>query len=163
MRLTIHENGEVVITLPKGISEKTALRFYKKNEELVLRKREKLFKENRNVTRIVTKKDDYRRKKNLARKVIGERLKYFCDKYGFEFNGFTVRNQKSRWGSCSSLRNLNFNYRLIYLSKKQMDYIIVHELCHLREMNHSKKFWEQVEKIIPEYLEIRRELKNIRY
>jgi len=78
-----------------------------------------------------------------------------------EFKRVAIRNQKSRWGSCSSQKNLNFNYRLCLLPSDIAEYIIVHELCHLQEMNHSVKFWRLVEKTIPDYKFRQKRLKKI--
>ncbi len=69
-------------------------------------------------------------------------------------------NQRTKWGSCSKKGNLNFNYKIALMPEKIADYIVVHELCHLKEFNHSRKFWNLVVKIIPDYLEIKKELKN---
>ena len=66
------------------------------------------------------------------------------------------------WGSCSSKKNLNFSYRLYFLPEYLSDYIIIHELCHLKEMNHSKRFWDLVALVCPSYKDYRRELKNIK-
>ena len=79
----------------------------------------------------------------------------------FKYNRVAIRDQSSRWGSCSSKANLNFNYRLALLSERHSDYIVVHELCHLKEMNHSSRFWNLVEQGIPDYKNIRAEIKKI--
>ena len=82
-------------------------------------------------------------------------------KHFFKYNRVAIRDQSSRWGSCSSKGNLNFNYRLALLSERHSDYIVVHELCHLKEMNHSSRFWNLVEQGIPDYKNIRSEIKKI--
>ena len=89
------------------------------------------------------------------------RISYFNKIYNFEINRIAIKNTSTRWGSCSSKRNLNFNYKIIYLKPYLADYLIVHELCHLGELNHSKKFWKLVEKVIPDYVKINKELKKI--
>ena len=75
-------------------------------------------------------------------------------------NKINIKNQKTRWGSCTKSKNLNLNYKIIFLPKKHQDYIIVHEMCHLKEFNHSHKFWSLVSKTLPDYLEIKVELRN---
>ncbi|PIP23438.1 MAG: hypothetical protein COX90_01110 [Candidatus Nealsonbacteria bacterium CG_4_10_14_0_2_um_filter_38_17] len=71
-----------------------------------------------------------------------------------------MKNQKTRWGSCFKKGNPNFNYKIALLSQRLADYIVVHELCHLGELNHSQKSWNLVAKAVPDYPEIRDELKN---
>jgi len=80
--------------------------------------------------------------------------------YGFKIGSVAIRNQKTRWGSCSGKGNLNFNYKVMFLPKEFADYIIVHEICHIKEMNHSIDFWNLVGISIPDYRRIRRELKK---
>ena len=87
-----------------------------------------------------------------------ERARYFNARYGFEYKRITIRNQKTRWGSCSKKGGLSFNYRIVLLPQRCADYIVVHELCHLGEFNHSRKFWELVALSFPDYLEIRKEI-----
>lgn len=82
---------------------------------------------------------------------IPKRVKYYAEKENFVYNKITIKNLVSRWGSCSTKGNLNFNCLLMITPDYVIDYIVVHELCHLREMNHSEKFWAEVEKIMPDY------------
>ena len=82
---------------------------------------------------------------------IPKRVKYYAEKENFVYNKITIKNLVSRWGSCSTKGNLNFNFLLMLTPDYVIDYIVVHELCHLREMNHSEKFWAEVEKIMPDY------------
>jgi len=108
-------------------------------------------------------RSNYLRYKEEASKFISERINYYNQIYEFDYNRISIRNQRTRWGSCSSKKNLNFNYRILFLPKRIADYIIIHELFHLKEMNHSRRFWNLVAEAVPDYLEIRKELKNKRF
>lgn len=98
-----------------------------------------------------------------ANEVVHDRLQHFNEHYGFRYNRVTLRNQKSRWGSCSRLKNLNFNWRLIMAPIEVIDYVVVHELCHLKQMNHSPKFWALVSENIPRHKECRKWLREKHY
>ena len=95
-----------------------------------------------------------------AKRIIPQRVKYYAGIMGVEYGRITIRMQKSRWGSCSSKGNLNFNCLLMRTPDEIIDYVVVHELCHLKEMNHSPRFWAEVEKIFPDYKERRKWLKD---
>lgn len=86
-----------------------------------------------------------------ARQVIPKRVEYFSKRIQVTYGHITIRNQKTLWGSCSGKGNLNFNCLLMLAPPEVLDYVIVHELCHRREMNHSKQFWREVEKVLPDY------------
>lgn len=98
--------------------------------------------------------------KELARKIVKNKIEHFNSFYNFSFNRISIKNQKLRWGSCSKKGNLNFNYRIIFLPQPLSDYLIAHELCHLGEFNHSRKFWNLVEKTVPNYKIMHRALKK---
>lgn len=98
--------------------------------------------------------------KHISKPYITNRAQNLADDLGFKINRITIRSQKTRWGSASARKNLSFNYRLMRYRKEVIDYVIIHELCHLIEMNHSKKFWMHVKKYCPDYPVLRRELKG---
>jgi len=100
------------------------------------------------------------KKREQARKFVIGGLLYFNKLYNFKINRVLIKNTSTRWGSCSSKGNLNFNYKIIYLRPELADYLIVHELCHLGELNHSKRFWALVKRALSGYLELNRELKH---
>ena len=104
----------------------------------------------------------YLQNRGPARQLVRQRLEYYNQFYGFQYGRVSIKNQRSRWGSCSKQGNLNFNYRLVNLPSELADYIIVHELCHLKEMNHSARFWRLVVQVMPDYLTRRQKLKKIR-
>lgn len=82
-----------------------------------------------------------------ARMFLTKRVSFFTNQLGVEFNKIFIKNQQTRWGSCSGKKNLNFNWRIILASKEIIDYLVIHEVCHLKEMNHGKKFWRLVESL----------------
>ena len=104
-------------------------------------------------------KKHYIQNKKVAEEIIKKWVHHFASLYNVKVERVSIRNQKTRWGSCSKHGNLNFNYKLIYLPQDQKSYVIVHELCHLIEFNHSRRFWVQVEHTIPKHKEIRRKLR----
>jgi predicted metal-dependent hydrolase len=93
--------------------------------------------------------------KARATELIRVKVHQFSLQMGLVYNRIVIRDQKSRWGSCSVLKNLNFNWRLIMAPEPVMDYVIVHEICHLREMSHSRSFWELVAEYCPHWQEYR--------
>lgn len=99
--------------------------------------------------------------KNKIRRHFMERLKFYAPQMGVTYGRITIRNQKGRWGSCSSKGNLNFNYRLHYLPQELMDYVVVHELAHRVHMNHSREFWAFVEQYYKDYKESKKRLREI--
>lgn len=86
-----------------------------------------------------------------AKAVLAQRTAYFARQIGVTYGRITVRDQKTRWGSCSQTGNLNFNFRLILAPLEVLDYVVVHELCHRRQMNHSAQFWQEVAQVLPDY------------
>ncbi|MCI5857331.1 MAG: M48 family metallopeptidase [Agathobacter sp.] len=95
-----------------------------------------------------------------AKEYIPDRVAYFAKIVGVDYGRITIRHQKTRWGSCSSKGNLNFNCLLMRMPPEVIDYVVVHELCHRKEMNHSKAFWHEVEKVLPDYKRRRQWLKQ---
>ena len=102
----------------------------------------------------------YFQHKGVARVLVQRKLEQFNTVYNFKIGRVSIRNQRSRWGSCSRLGNLNFSYKIVLLPEELADYLIVHELCHLGEFNHSPRFWALVARTIPDYKARRRALKE---
>jgi predicted metal-dependent hydrolase len=98
--------------------------------------------------------------KIIARSVLTEKADYYSKITGYSYNDIRIKEQKTMWASCSSKRNLNFNWKLITLKEELIDYVILHEICHLKHMNHSKDFWKTVEKHMPDYKTKKKTLKN---
>src|SRR3989344_7591097 len=104
---------------------------------------------------------DYLKYKEHTRALVKQKLAQYNQVYGFKINRVAIKNTKSRWGSCSKKCNLNFNYRLVLLPERLADYVIVHELCHLGEFNHSKNFWKLVAMGMQDYLSVKKQFKKI--
>jgi len=104
----------------------------------------------------------YKHYKEEARKVTTALVESYAEKYEFSYRRIMIRNQRTRWGSCSVQKNLSFHYKLLFLPENLQEYLVVHELCHLKEMNHSPRFWNLVAEILPDYDIRKKELHHIR-
>lgn len=160
VRLSVSYDGAVVVTLPFYVREIVAERFVKEKSKWLLKKIA-FFKQFEGQQIIKDSKKDYLKYKEVARRLTTEKVEYFNQTYKFKFDRISIRNQKTLWGSCSSKGNLNFNYKIVHLPLQIADYIVVHELCHLKEMNHSKKFWDLVSVFFPNYKELRKDLRKL--
>ncbi len=105
-------------------------------------------------------KEEIDRLRTQTKKLVTKRAAYYASIMGVTFNRITVRAQRTRWGSCSTKGNLNFNCLLALVPPDVLDYVVVHELCHLKQMNHSACFWTEVQKILPDFAESRLWLKQ---
>ncbi|MBA3732767.1 M48 family metallopeptidase [Patescibacteria group bacterium] len=117
----------------------------------------------RRVKRKTPGRKDFLELKEKARLLVKSRLDFWNLHYKFSYGRISIRNQRSRWGSCSSKGNLNFNFRIVTLAPHLTDYIIVHELCHIKQFNHSENFWNLVKETIPNCIELQKELKKIKF
>jgi predicted metal-dependent hydrolase len=160
MRISVSCDAGVVVTVPFGIEVGRLETFIRAKANWILRK-VKYVSKFKNLPRLKASKAEYRELKLQALNLAQEKVKYWNQFYNFTYNRVSVKNQKTRWGSCSRKGNLNFNYKIVHLTSAQLDYLIVHELCHLKEMNHGRGFWELVGQTIPNYKTLRKELKNI--
>lgn len=159
MRLAVYCDGSVVVTTPLGVQASIIEKFFAEKKQWVSDKISFFKSVDSKSIRTFSEKD-YLKYRDEAFELVSGRVRFFSKKYGFTFNNIFIKNQKTRWGSCSCKQNLNINYKIVFLPKKHQDYIIVHEMCHLKEFNHSRKFWALVAKVLPDYLEIRKELRN---
>ncbi len=159
IRLVVHRDGRVAVSCPHGADMALIRQFVLAKRQWIWRKLQAFKNSKGNLLSQLTPQD-YRTNKERARQLVEERIAFFNQMLGLTFNRLSIRNQKSRWGSCSSKKNININYKIIFLTPRQQDYIIVHELCHLQHMNHSPKFWALVEQLIPEYRTLRKELRH---
>jgi len=105
-------------------------------------------------------KKDYEKYKDISLRLAQQKILDFNKIYNYPIGRILIKNQKTRWGSCSRKGNLNFNWKIVLLPRRLVDYVIVHELCHLKEFNHSLKFWDLVRETIPNFKELKAELKK---
>lgn len=159
IRLSIHTDGECVVTKPSRISDALVESFMIDKSVWILKHLEKI-KKNPKVILSKNSKQDFIIYKEKAQTLAYERLKHFNKHYNLEWKSITIRNQKTRWGSCSKRGALSFSYKIALLDSKLADYIIVHELCHLGQFNHSVKFWALVAETIPDYKILRKHIKQ---
>jgi len=159
IRLAISCDGGVKVTAPYFLNYNVIEKFIFEKSKWILSKLDYFKKQDY----IFIKSGSFLRHKEEAYNLAKERIEYLNSFYGFKYNKISIRNQKSRWGSCSKKNNLNFSYKIAFLPKDIVEYIIVHELCHLKEFNHSKDFWELVSKAIPEYIIKRKQLKRFKF
>ena len=159
MRLSISSEGRFVVSAPKWYPVYLINKFIEEKSEWIWEKMKHIdfvsLAEKSKSDRI-----NYKSQKKLAERIIFQRVEFLNQHYGFSFGRISVKNQKTCWGSCSQKGNLNFNYKVINLEDNLRDYIIVHELCHLKELNHSQNFWRLVAEIFPDYKQIRKKIKT---
>jgi predicted metal-dependent hydrolase len=160
LRISVRRNGEVVVTIPKRMAEKHAVTFVEEKREWIVKQLETVVRESHPVVSKEKQRANFLLKKAVAEQLVLERMTHFNAVYHSVCRKVTIKDHSTKWGSCSSRGNLNFNYRIVFLPLELVDYIVVHELCHLREMNHSPNFWRLVEKTIPDYQVRRRVLRR---
>lgn len=168
VRIDVHADGRVVVTRPSRVSAASAERFLSqkiswiKKSLLILRRAQtSLGLGYSHATRGRLTSREYTQLREQARTLVEARIAHYNHLYQAPVGRIFIRNQKTRWGSCSQKGNLNFNWRIVHLPQYAADYLIVHELCHLREFNHSEQFWELVGRAVPEYKRIRKELRAL--
>jgi len=145
-------NGELIVRATRFTTEKEIQQFIEKNSKWIERnlkkQQEKIDKAN---SLEAISEDDILKLKKLAKEYIPKRVAYFAPIVGVSYGNITIRVQKTLWGSCTSRGNLSFNCLLMMTPNEVIDSVVVHELCHRKEMNHSKKFYQEVLKVFPEY------------
>ncbi len=156
--IRVREDGSVVVTKPRFLSFARIERFVMEKFEWIEKVRAELETRPKKILAHFSAKD-FHDNKARALKVVLERIAHFNQFYNFEIKNISIRNQKTRWGSASGKKNLNFNYKIVFLPPELRDYIIVHEICHLGELNHSKNFWQLVGKQVPGHKALRKQIK----
>lgn len=152
----IRKNGNLEVRCPRYVTKKTIEEtLIKKNKWIeetrkkVLERKEVIIDETERISLV-----------KQAYEIIPNKVKFFSGIMGVTPKSIRIGSARSYWGFCSIDNRLNFSYRLMTKEDKLIDYVVVHELAHIKEHNHSKKFWVEVEKVIPDYKERREKLKE---
>lgn len=165
MAIQIRTDGSVVVRVPMHASDRAIKRFVSAHARWIADNRGQMFERRKkladNPYDIPAWESLSAADRKIAKQKIMEHVDYYARRMEIDYGSISMRNQKSRWGSCSSKGNLNFNYRLAYLPEELLDYVVVHELAHRRHMDHSAAFWEEVETYYPAYKKCRQMLNDI--
>lgn len=162
--ISIDPEGRITVRVPMRISEKEISHLLIEKRIWIITKYLEVLKQQQ--SRPVSDLTDTQRTAleqryiAAARDYFPKRVAYFIQFTGGSYNRITIRDQKTRWGSCSAKGTLSFNWRLLLAPPSIPDYVIVHELCHLTHMNHSAAFWKKVESVYPDYRTARKWLKD---
>ena len=161
--IIVKPGGEIIVRAPKRMPNPMILSFIREKESWIVKNYLKQSKlpsapdsEPKSPHTLALEK----RYRDAAKEYIPKRVEYYHAFTGGQYTKITIRDQKTRWGSCSSNGTLSFSFRLMLAPPRVLDYVVVHELCHLTHMNHSKEFWNMVETILPDYKEHRKWLKE---
>jgi len=161
VKISVNAQSRVIVTAPVLYPQILIKKFVYEKREWIVERQNILQKQKKNwIIPEHINKDSFESCRAQSKKFIRDKVKYYNEYYHYSYNRIAVKNMKTRWGSCSSKNNLNFHYRLMFLPIELADYIVVHELCHLKEMNHSDRFWRLVAKQIPDYKRRRVALKH---
>ena len=154
-------DGRILVKAPYGMTKQEISRFLEKVQPKLEQDMAEM-----DLVRRKTREEGYLTRADMERlakkavETIPGRVQFYAEKIGVSYGRITIRNQKSRWGSCSSKGNLNFNCLLMLAPPEVADYVVVHELCHRLEMNHSRRFWNLVGSVMPDYQKHREWLRS---
>ena len=151
LSLQIRPDGSLLVRAPQKLPERDILAFVREKSDWIEKHLQKVESANRAAEEAPLSMEDIHKLAEQALRELPIRVRFFAEKMGVTFGRITIRNQRGRWGSCSSAGNLNFNCLLMLSPPEVQDYVVVHELAHRKQMNHSAAFWEEVEKVLPDY------------
>lgn len=162
LHIAIGRNYAISATIPWRCEEKAAEDFMKKKSSWIIAAIEKI-KKNSIPLGELNPPEDLKTCKTKVEIFLTERISYYNKFYSFNYARIRVKKLKRNWGSCTAKKIINFNYLLFFLPLELADYVVVHELCHLKEMNHSGRFWDLVAKTIPDHKKRRKKLRRVTY
>lgn len=152
------KDGEILVRAPRRVSDREIRRFVSDHEAWIQRHMQKQRESREEVVPLSS--EELKDLADKARRAIPERVKYYADIMGVTYGRITIRSQRTKWGSCTSTGNLNFNCLLMLAPPEVLDSVVVHELCHRRHMDHSAAFYEEVLTYCPDYRLHRQWLKD---
>lgn len=158
LAVQVTADGEVIVRAPKGTSEKYIEDTVKKYTPWIEKTKKKL--ENKEHGMKEASEEEERLLREKAKRILPEKVKYYSELIGVIPSGITVTGARTRFGSCSGKNSISFSFYLMRFPEKAIDYVVVHELCHIIHHNHSKEFYKEIEKILPDYKE-RKKLLNM--
>ncbi|MGN1024462.1 MAG: M48 family metallopeptidase [Lachnospiraceae bacterium] len=156
LAIEVGSGGRILVRAPRWVSEREIQSFVRAHADWIDAARKRMAARQASLSdeeRIPLTTKDIRDLGNQAVRDLPPRVARYAKQMGVTYGRITVRNQKTRWGSCSREGNLNFNCLLMLAPERVRDYVVVHELCHRKQMNHSARFWAEVEKVMPDYRE----------
>ena len=157
--IQIKSDGRVVVRAPLRMSASAIRQLVEEKSDWIEKHLARIRRQNESAEPAFTP-EQLRQLAEAARQDLPRRAARFAPLVGVSFGHITIRAQKSRWGSCSTKGNLNFNCLLMLCPEEVRDYVVVHELCHRKEMNHSRRFWQELARVLPEYEKQRQWLKS---
>ncbi len=163
--IEIDRDKRVKVRVPRRASKAQIEGLLKEKQDWILRTLDKIDKRNaieKSEENQIEKlePEEVKKLKKEARNHLASLTEYWAEKIGVSYGRISIRGQKTRWGSCSSKGNLNYNYLLVLCPDDVIEYVVIHELCHRIYMNHSKRFWEKIEEFCPNYRQARKWLKQ---
>ncbi|MBU1015455.1 M48 family metallopeptidase [Patescibacteria group bacterium] len=158
LRLRASPKGTFLLTVPLGTRQEHIRRFLRERAEWML-EQQGFFRRFGRRALFQFGREHYLRHREEARTLVERRLRHFLRLYRVRYRAVRVKNHAATWGSCSELKNLNFSYKLLFLPRRLSDYIIVHELCHLKHFDHSPRFWRLVARTFPDYRDLEWQLR----
>lgn len=159
--MELKSDGTLLVRAPLLMPKFLINRFLESHRDWIERKQASLAQRNRDAKTVLPlTEQEHRALLQQAKKTIPERVAYYAPLVGVTYGKVTIRSQRTRWGSCSSKGNLNFNCLLLLAPPEVLDSVVVHELCHRKEMNHSKRFYAEVLRVFPGYRKWDRWLKQ---
>lgn len=144
--------GEIIARAPLRMKDKEIYSFIESKKSWIEKNLSKIVEREKAISEVQPfTQEELNALAEKAKQIIPERVRYYAPKIGVTYNRITIRCQRTRWGSCSSKGNLNFNCLLALFSLEVIDSVVVHELCHRKHMNHSPQFYAEIEKVFPKY------------